>query len=250
MPEIKELRYFAYDEENAYHNRASAYYVKSFGEYLSHFNHCSTEKAIGEASPNYLRSTGAAERIKSKLPDVKIIVSLRNPADRLYSLYMMHYRKNDINIPFDEQAFRHNASWIKSYFCWNELKHYFNIFDRNKIKVIIFDDLKGQTLGVIAGIYKFLNVDHTFIPDIETHNKGGMPKNKSLYTMLSIIERPFKTIASPPPTLKNMWQKIKRKNLEDVKLDPLIRKKVLEVCEDDIYRTQALIDRDLTIWLK
>jgi hypothetical protein len=64
MPQRKELRYFAYDEENPYHVRARSTRVRTYDEYLSYFSSSSGRKAVGEASPNYLGSPGAAERIR------------------------------------------------------------------------------------------------------------------------------------------------------------------------------------------
>lgn len=49
-------------------------------------------KITGEASPMYITSSGIAERIKNTLPEVKIIIMLRNPIDRAYSDYW--FRKN------------------------------------------------------------------------------------------------------------------------------------------------------------
>src|SRR5690606_31814547 len=98
-------RYFAYDPENSYHRRAASTRVRTFEDYLSYFDRAAGAAAAGEVSPNYLRSPGAAARIHARLPDVKLIVSLRNPADRLYSLHMMHLRKRSTNVPFDQRAF-------------------------------------------------------------------------------------------------------------------------------------------------
>lgn len=250
MPSQKELRFFAYDKDNPYHRRSPSYRVKNYDEYLGFFSNAKGAKMIGEASPNYLRSSGAANRIKDALPGVKLIVSLRNPADRLHSLYMMHYRGGDTKKSFDEQLFSHDSAWIKSYFYWHDLKRYFDHFGRDQIKVIIFDDLKDRTIDVIRDLYTFLSVDNTFVPNIEIRNKGGMPRNRFLFSMFTNLEKQARKLAYPPPVLRRMWANIKMKSLSNVEIDPLVREKIIEECYEDICRTQDLINRDLTAWFK
>lgn len=65
--------------------------MRSFGKTLA-----------GEASPYYLFYEKAAERMHEILPNVKLIVLLRNPIDRAYSQYSLsqHYRYE--NLSFEE----------------------------------------------------------------------------------------------------------------------------------------------------
>jgi hypothetical protein len=69
----KELRFF------------DRYYAKGLDWYMSRFPETDDNQITGEASPEYFGRTMCLERIKQALPDVKIIVLLRNPVDRLYS---------------------------------------------------------------------------------------------------------------------------------------------------------------------
>src|SRR5687767_9665111 len=73
----KEIRFFDADEN----------WAKGVDWYLDHFNNSQNYKARGEFSPSYLSHPVSAERIKSVLGTVKILVSLRNPATRFISHY-------------------------------------------------------------------------------------------------------------------------------------------------------------------
>lgn len=249
FPKIKELRYFAYDKENPYHVRAKSYRVKTFRDYLSYFEESGDAKAIGEASPNYLRSPGAAARIKAKIPKVRLIACLRNPADRLHSAYMMSYRAKSTKKPFDEQLFGGDAAWIKANFYWLDLKRYFDLFAADQIKIILFDDLKASRPSVVKELYEFLKVDETFLPDLKIHNVGGIPQNRLLYSSLVGGKNLLKRFINPSAAMRQIWETVKRNSLQRVQIDPQIRKKIIEICKDDIYRTQDLIGRDLSIWL-
>src|SRR5687767_11508888 len=59
----------------------------SEAEYFKLFDSVCGQKRIGEASTEYLRSIAACENIKSRFPDAKIVIMLRNPIDKIYSGY-------------------------------------------------------------------------------------------------------------------------------------------------------------------
>jgi tetratricopeptide (TPR) repeat protein len=60
--------------------------------YLAHFPPITDQEEFitGEATPNYIRSPLAAQRIKQHFPNIKLILLLRNPIDRAIS---WHYHK-------------------------------------------------------------------------------------------------------------------------------------------------------------
>ena len=248
MPKLKELRYFAFDPSNSYHIRARSTVVRTHAEYLNYFSDTGDAKAIGEASPNYLRSPIAPHKIKSELADSKLIVCLRNPADRLYSLYQMNYRNGSTTLPFDQRVFEENSVWIKGNFYWHDLRNYFDIFPRTQIKVILFEDLIANPISITQNLYRFLEVDDTFSPQISVHNAGGMPKSPLAFSFLIRAKNVTKRFLVPPNTLKQIWSTVKSKSLQRDSSDPQIRSKILDVCRDDIIRTQELIGQDLSIW--
>jgi tetratricopeptide (TPR) repeat protein len=68
------------------------HYDQGIDWYLAHFPTLTDQDDFltGEATPNYLRFPQVAQRIKDTFPQVKIILLLRNPADRAIS---WHYHK-------------------------------------------------------------------------------------------------------------------------------------------------------------
>ena len=56
----------------------------------------------GEASPGYLLSPGAAERIAKRYPDIKLIAILRNPVYRAISHYFHERKLGWENRPMEE----------------------------------------------------------------------------------------------------------------------------------------------------
>jgi hypothetical protein len=250
MSRPKELRFFAFDPENDYQNRSQATVARTWDEYLRYFSGCGDAAAVGEASPNYLRTPGAAARIKASLPHVKLIVSLRNPADRLFSLYQLARRRGSSNIPFDQQAFQGSAYWIKGNYCWLDLRAYFDLFDREQIKVLLFEDIVCDPVYVTRSLYRFLGVNEDFTPKIDRQNSGGVPSSRFTHSVLLSGRRTLKRYIEPSDSLKKLWSAVSERSLTRVSLDGKLRRQILAVCRDDILRTQELIERDLIGWLQ
>ncbi len=66
---------------------ATAGFVLEWPEYLKLFKHVKDELAVGEASVSYLPSMDAAQAIRARIPGARIIMMLRDPAQRLFSHY-------------------------------------------------------------------------------------------------------------------------------------------------------------------
>jgi hypothetical protein len=171
MSLLKEPRYFpcfgVSPEERVVHNRA---------EYKQLFDGAKTERAIGEASPNYLHAPEAAERIAAELPDAKIIVSLRNPADRAYSSYLSRVRRSVEKRPVEDALQPGNYFFDASLYS-DALARYFAIFDRSRVKVLLFDDFSRDTAAVLRDLCAFLDIAPNVAIDTHArHNVGFMPK--------------------------------------------------------------------------
>ncbi len=62
--------------------------VRRWDDYIRLFAKAGTQSARGEGSVTYLWSPTAARAIASRIPDARIILILRDPADRAFSQYL------------------------------------------------------------------------------------------------------------------------------------------------------------------
>jgi len=235
-------------------------------DYLKLFEKIQKEKAIGESTTAYLYYYKVAiELIKEYLGDIKIIISLRNPIDRAFSAYLHLRRENFENISFEEALKKENTrkglNWVPIYyftsigFYYHQVKAYLDNFDQ--VKIVLFDDLKKDTLGLVKDIYKFLGVNPSFTPDVSVrYNVTGIPKNKFIHKFLkesnilkSIIKPVVKTII-PQGERRKIIEKIKMKNLQKPQMKPETRKYLKNLYREDILKLQDLIKRDLSSWLE
>lgn len=90
-PRAKELHYF-----DRFYDRGPTWYAEQFPELKN-------GQITGEATPAYSYSPTARERMIADLPDVPVIMILRDPVSRAYSHYW-HSRRNVETLPTFEDA--------------------------------------------------------------------------------------------------------------------------------------------------
>lgn len=86
-------------------------YEKSLSWYLGHFPSAVARRrhraatggcVVGEASPNYLFDPRVPQRVAAALPEVKLVVSLRDPVARAHSHYKERVKAGVESLPFEE----------------------------------------------------------------------------------------------------------------------------------------------------
>jgi len=142
-------------------------YRKGLNFYLSHFSHCSEDKVKGEISPAYFSSPQVPFLIHKYFPDIKIIICLRNPIEKIYSLYRFHVKVKQRLSIYDsfETAVKYDKRLIEQGFYYKIIVPYFKLFPKKNIFVLFYEDLKKDPVKFIQTVYKFLNLkDVKFIP--------------------------------------------------------------------------------------
>jgi hypothetical protein len=262
MSTVKETNYFAYGADAAgrllYGDPELHHFpVRSLEDYERLFAGAGRAVAIGEASPIYLECPQAAGRIREALPDARLICGLRHPVERAYSDYQMTLRARGQRLD-PARDLTAAAAWARPDSHWMrisryhpQLARYFDAFPRDRIHILLFDDFKRDTPGVIQGVYRFLEVDPTFVPDLETpHNIGGMPSNRLLEGVLK--SGALRRAAGPlvPKRVANWVRRLRAGNMRQAPpLPSELRQELTGYFRDDIARTAELIGRSLEHWL-
>jgi hypothetical protein len=268
MSPIKETNFFALEGEEINfkgpkaNQEINSWSINNLEDYQKMFDSVQSEKAIGEASPLYLYSPKAPDRIKHYIPNAKLIAVLRNPAERAFSNY------NYFSIPEVEPLSFENAlqaeterinnqwEWIWHYknlgFYYSQLQRYYKIFSPNQIKVYLYEDIQADSQKVMSDLFNFIGVDPNFIPN--TYKKYNVTYKVKSKALLNFFEKPnliknFIRNLVPDTIRKPMAAKVYRSNLVKPQLEPKIRSKLIEVYREDILRLQDLIQRDLSAWL-
>jgi len=249
MSERKELNYFAYDP-NGGNSPADTFPVTTLQDYEKEFEKSADFRVRGEASPAYFSVTTSAARIHSLIPDVKLITSLRNPVDRAYSGYLMHVRNGKASLDI-ENSFSPDKHWVKLGFYADKLRSIYNTFPREQLKIVLQEELKGDTARTMKGLYEFLGVDAEFQPNIQVkHNVGTLPKNEFVQKIIRKKEL-VKSVVEPitPHFAKKIvWKLEKLNQSEPQKLPEQCREDLKNLYRQDILIVEELIERDLSRW--
>ncbi|MBE9046261.1 sulfotransferase [Pleurocapsales cyanobacterium LEGE 10410] len=275
MPVTKEPNFFVFEglnlppfsgpaDPHTLYQRLYKHSITNFESYQELFQGVSQERAIGEASVRYLYFPQAAERIKKYIPNVKLILILRNPIDRLYSHYLMmkvRYRLEPLSlaraIEQEEERVSNNWGWDWHYvrvgMYYHQVKHYLSLFDRKQIKVFLYDDFCTNPLGVFQEVCQYIDVDDTFLPDMSKRNrKAYWPRSFTVDWLLSDSNLFRTSLLRFLP--EKAYQGIVRhgKRLNSTSIPPMssdIQAKLVAVFKEDILNLQQLIQRELP-WQK
>ncbi len=116
-----------------------------------------TAHAIGEFSHDYIHSAEAARRIAADLPDVKLLATLRHPIDRAFSSYASAHSAGVILTSF-EQAVQEVPMLIGNSLYADKLDVYFDLFPRERMKVLFFEDLEDDPRAFAEQAFQHLDL--------------------------------------------------------------------------------------------
>lgn len=205
------------------------------------FTHCGYAKYYGESSPVY-SLTGSFPTIPKLIhqynPSATIIFSIRNPYERIKSAYRQfmsngHWFKSkilDTKMPlnFSEAVFKYppylDASSYKS-----TLDSYLVYFAKQRIKVVMFEDLVSNPEKVLDEIFCFLGVAADISLDFSNANKNSGNEKRVYNPYPKLIAR-----GVPRWVMKLMPSRIKlaTKNLTDLLPVPKLLPTVLTAQEE------------------
>jgi len=260
MSEPKEVNYFSKDEIEEQGLYYQDFKAKDLKSYEALFNQVRNEVAIGEGSVSYLYYPKTPQKIKNILPDIKIIILLRDPIERAYSHYLMDFRMGLINLSFEEVVYKTSnhkkidlfyQQYIELGLYYKQVKRYVDTFGNTQIKIFLQEDLKNNTEKVIFDLYSFLDIDNSIIIDTnQQHNAFSMPKNKVIHQLYSsyIIRSLIKTVFTKKikEQIKNIFFERKKKPKLNYKTKEYLQKIYFE----DIKKLESLINQDLSQWYK
>ena len=239
MPATKELHFF---DKN---------YEKGMKHYESYFSGHRGQLAIGEATPAYLHGQYSTNDIPlliyQHLPDVKLIASLRNPAERLYSRYLNSKAMFDRNAELDfEGKLLDRPEYIQEGFYCEQLKRFLRYFPRSQMLILLYDDLMADPRAYYVQICRFLGVDPAHANRVQTSriNAATGKKNLGKSRMLWHVHRGLSRAG-----LYGAAERVRIWNA--VKTDPVSKEVEERVIE--LYRTanadlESLIGKDLGHW--
>jgi len=276
MSPIKEPNYFASDfhaESDKFHKKKLYFPFRTERQYLSLYEKWRDEKVAGEASATTLYSKVSAEKISGFNKDAKIIMAFREPVDFLFSYHSTAVFSVGEDIVLFQKALSAEKERKKGQFLGKrvlapsllfytefikyeeQIKRFLSFFNRDQLKIMIFDDFKKDTPGMYKEILRFLNVDPHFAPDFNVINPYKKfvkwPKLK-YYIFDSPYFRKTQRLFLPYDIyvkLVDFYRKIIVSNSPKPGLDYEIKKELMKTFKREVEKLGDVLERDLiTLW--
>ena len=241
-------------------------------EYLGLFRDAADAQRAGEASPWYLYSTAAPREILDFSPSALAIVLLRNPVDVMYAQHSQlvfnqredlvdfgealaaeDERRAGLRIPAD--ALRPEALYYRhSVRFADQLRHWCDEFGRDRIHVIVFDDLVADPRAVYRGTLEFLGLDPDYEVDLSVYNPSRRARSGRMQRLIFAPPRPLRALFGKLRSLPlahrlrdRLVSANSRKAARD-EMDPQLRHSLTEEFAPQVADLGQLIGRDLSAW--
>ena len=244
---IKEIHFFSRQRN----------WVKGVDWYINIFHACKKNTLKGEISTSYLYDENSAGRIKKNFPNAKIIISLRNPVSRAFSQYRNAIKAGEIpkNTSI-EYALTKDRSIVDQGMYSEQVKRYFDIFGKDKVLVLIYEDSKKNPKEFIRSIYAFLNIDKNFVPSMlhRTINTARTPRCIILDRIMCRIAELLRKIGFDKivwfvkkSSIPDMVRRINTDD-DDMVLSLATKQRLCDLFKGDKKKLSELIGRELSSW--
>jgi len=174
--------------------RSKKYKQEGLDYYKKFFKHCSKDKLKGEFTAHYFNDEKAMERIYHHFPEVKLIISLRNPVERTYSHFKLRRNKKEIISTYEDswKAIKKEDNLIEWGKYGKYLEKWLKLFPQENFKFIFYEDIKSCPIETMKELYSFLEVKKDFTPPSGKEKKnasGGMRMKFKIPFLTSFLHK-------------------------------------------------------------
>lgn len=237
--------------------------VTKWEHYLRLFQNVRDEIAIGEASVMYLWFPSTAPAIQRTLPRAKLFFLLRDPTERLHTLYLKTRHANH-RITFRDwvsQAMQANPDRRKEIqrhpipldcgLYATHLQRFFDMFPREQIRIYLYEAYRADPRAILRDIFGFLgvNADHP-IDTSQRHHETTVPRFPALDRLRHRILGNTPLTTWLPAPVGQALRKFYLQGKGSFAIDSDDRRLVIDYYRDEILRTQDLIGKNLSAWLR
>ncbi len=232
--------------------------VTDLQDYRSLFAQVDKETAIGEASPSYLWSPTAALKISMLVPHAKIIMILRNPADRAFSQYLQMSNTGLYPLNFDA----HLAACLANrntkevgmvhpfleYGLYSEqVQRYLDAFPASQVGIWLYEDTRDPNF--VRSVYTFLGVRDDFFPDTSKRHLQQRVPRVPLVNRFLTMPAVAAALRHVPRVFRPSLRRVVYRKRDSIKMQADAKCILDDYYREDVMRLEQLLGRDLSGWL-
>jgi hypothetical protein len=264
MPFHKEPLYFGSDLTRRYGAMSERDYRRLFADALP-------GQRVGEASAWYLYSTRAAREIAAASRNARIVVMLRDPVDVMYAQHsqLLFSAQEDIEdfadaleAEEDRVAGRRlpagpirpeNLLYRRMVRFAEQLERYLEVFGRERVHVIVHEDLRADLPAEYRRLLSFLEVDPTFVADFSPANENKRVRRRWVQRLIwdpPLIRPLIPTLRrfSLVHALRSRLLSLNSERVARPPMDAALRQRLRAELTPEVERLGRLIGRDLSGW--
>jgi hypothetical protein len=219
----------------------------------------------GESTPFYLHNRDAQRRIKTLIPDAKLIVILRDPVERAHSNWAHLWSAGldpvaDVIQACAEEDRRIAAGWAEF---WHytalgrygeQLEHLYQVFPREQVFVFRYRALLERPAESLDQICGFLGVPRGVVTEVPRENVTAHPEPTLRHRAVSRALRVSAAATALLPGMSAMTDSLERMLQRDSPpRQPLTwaeRQALIPRFEADIARLEDITGESFTDWLQ
>lgn len=246
----------------------------SVESYMQHYARCGSERYAIDATPTYsYGGKPVIDAMQRLLDRPKIILTLRNPVDRLWSAYtfqrtlgnITHLRSFDDYLTACEERKRDAASLVPRDhmhglyigFYANYLDDWLNAFG-DDLRITFADDMLHNTAGVLEGIFGWLDLDTDLSAfDLAPRNRTQHARSPRVAKLVFSAKRSADRLGRVHPAVRRPVRRIyERLNAGELpeRLDASMRRRAEDLYKESNQATARILGShgysDLPPWLQ
>jgi hypothetical protein len=243
MSRPKELNFFI-EERN---------WPKGLDWYRAHFDERAHVR--GEASPNYTaypQHMGVPERMRSVLPDARLIYVVRDPLDRIAAHWVHNYAKRREKGDLAKTLSHPNTSYLVRSQYAMQLGQFLRHYPREQILVLQQEQLRSDRAGTLRRVFEFIGVDADFTHphfERERHQTSRKTRASRLAVRMERLSKGRGGRVLP----KNVWLALDeklplRRPIERPDVRAALPAEALAVLREDAERLRELTGQSFDSW--
>ena len=246
MTTPKEPNFFgSIDDEN---------WPKGVSWYEELFAAAGPAKARGEASPVYTmapRVQGVPKRIESVVPDARLIYLIRNPIERIRSMYIHYLSRGQILSMSD--ALEQNPAYLDITRYAFQLERYLEHFPREQILVVSSEQLRTERERTLRDILEFIDVTAD-VDDIARRPERNRSIDRSVPTRTynalhrRLARTRLRSMLSTPVRRRARRLLSRRAAPEHFAVPPDLEAEIWAALQDDLVRLRELVGPEMDLW--
>lgn len=186
------------------------------------FAHCSDERYRLDSSPDYFAGgRRLVAEMRSTLPEPRILITLRNPVDRLWSGYAMKLRRSRVEPGVTFETFLDRClevhdrgtitaedrvhSALTTGFYARYLPTWFDVFG-DSVRVLFFERWSRNPGGEVGDLCRWLDIDATPAAqfDYTPRNRGAIDRSSALRGAADAVNRRAALLLRRAPRVKTL----------------------------------------------